>query len=214
MTVVQKAQVIVVMDQISYDSAASLLLEVIKPMRKKLADYWTPLKETAYRSYKQILDKYGEMDKPMELAEMQVKAALSKFTQQQEIIRQAEQRKAQLEAERIEREEKEKHALEAIDAGLPEDQVEAMLAAAPVAVAPVIGKTYEAAAGISTRENWKARIVDVKELCKAVGKGLVPVTYVIPNEAALNARARADKSTLAIPGVQAYNEPIISGRTK
>jgi hypothetical protein len=208
------AQVCVITDQLSYDNAASLLLEVIKPMRRKLADYWTPLKESAYRSYKLILDKYGDMDKPMEVAEMQVKAALSKFTQQQEIIRQAEQRKAQLEAERIEREEKEKHALEAIDAGLPEDQVEAMLAAAPVAVAPVLAPTYVKATGVSMRDNWQARVTDLKKLCAAVAKGTVPVTYVLANESALNARAKADKETLNIPGVQAINNPVVSGRTK
>jgi hypothetical protein len=214
MTVVQQAHTIVVVDQPSYDSAASLLLEVIKPMRKKMADYWTPLKETAYRSYKQILDKYGEMDKPMELAEAQVKAALSKFTQEQERIRQVEQRRAQEEAERLEREEKEKHALEAIDAGVSEEQIEAMLSAPPTAVAPVIGNTYQAAAGISTRENWQGDCFDLKALCRAIGAGKVPTTYVVVNQAAINARAKADKTTLDLPGVRAINRPIIAGRSK
>jgi len=64
------------------------------------------------------------------------------------------------------------------------------------------------------RDNWKARVTDIKKLCKAIGAGKVPVTYVQPDQSALDARAKSDRNTLNIPGVEAYNDPIISGRTR
>jgi hypothetical protein len=81
-------------------------------------------------------------------------------------------------------------------------------------VPPPVQPTYQKASGVSTRENWKAKVTDIKKLCGAIAKGTVPITYVLPNESVLNARAKADRQTLNIPGVQAYNEPIISGRSK
>jgi len=214
LTVVEQAKSIVISNQETYDRAAHLLLDVIKPMRKKWADYWGPLKETAYRSYKGILDKFNEGDKPLELAEGQVKTAIQKWDYAQEQIRQEQQRKAQEEVERLERDRRLQEAVEAEAAGVSEEQVQAIMDAPAIAVAPLLASTYTKAAGISTRENWKARVVDMKKLAAAVAKGLVPVTYILPNEQALNARAKADKATLNIPGVQAYNDPIVAGRPR
>ena len=214
LTVVRRSQAIKISDQASYDIAAHLLLNEIKPMRARWQAYWAPIKESAYRSYKGILDKLNEGDKPLEIAEANIKAGIRDWDAKQEQIRQAQQRKAQEEAERLERERKLQDAIEAEAAGLSHEEVEAIMEAPPTAVAPILAPTYAKATGISTRENWKARVVDLKKLCAAVAKGLVPTTYILPNEPALNARAKADKLTLNIPGVQAYNDPIVSGRTK
>ena len=213
LTVVRRSQAIQITNQESYDIATHLLLNEIKPMRARWQAYWAPIKESAYRSYKGILDKLNEGDKPLGDAEGKIKSAIAKWNTEQERIRQAQQRAAQEGAERLEREQREAEALQAIDAGLPEDQVEAILSAAPVAVAPVLAPTYQKAAGVSTRDNWVCRVTDLKKLCAAVAKGTVSESYVLPNESALNARARAEKGTLNIPGVQAYNSPIVSGRS-
>lgn len=214
LTVIQRSQAIKITDQQSYDVAAHLLLHEIKPMRLRWQAYWAPLKDAAWKSYKGIMDKLNEGDKPLEAAEVMTKNEIRNWDMKQEQIRQEQQRAAQEEAERIERETKEKHALEAIDAGMNVDQVNAILESPPTAVAPVIATTYQKAAGVGLRDNWQARVIDIKKLCAAVAKGTVPVTYVLANESALNARARADRETLNIPGVQAFNNPIVSGRTK
>ena len=66
--------------------------------------------------------------------------------------------------------------------------------------------------GISTRVNWKAELVDIKALCKAVADGTWPVNLVAANMPALNQMARAAKNNLNIPGVRAISEQVVSRR--
>jgi hypothetical protein len=213
LTLTQKATLITIVDQETYDIAASTLLDV-KTFRSRWKEYWNPVRDSAYKAYTSILDKINERDKPAEAVERMLKSKIGQWDIEQERIRQEQQRKAQEEFERQQAEERLAEAVMAEQAGVPQEQVEAILTAPVTVVAPVIAPTYEKASGISRRENWKARVVDMKALCKAIGAGKVPVEYVCANDSALNARAKADKQTLNIPGVQAYNEPIISGRTR
>lgn len=218
LTIVDQAKIITITDQPSYDYACSLLTDQIKPFRRRWKEFWygadngpVPL---AYRAYKSVLDKFNKGDEPLETAEKQVKSAILKWDDQQERIRQELQRKAEEEARKAEEEERLRVATLAEDSGATDEEVDAIVDAPVMVVAPPVAPTYQKAAGISTRENWKARVTDVKKLCAAIAKGTVPVTYVMPNDSVLNARAKADKSTLNIPGVVAYNDPIVSGRTR
>jgi hypothetical protein len=212
LTIIEQAKIIRIVDQPSYDNAAKLLLEGIIPFRKKWLAYWNPLRESAYSSYKGILDKFNEADKLAEQAERQVKAAIRAWDEDQERIRQELQRKAQEEAERKEQEERLAAAVIAEESGASEQQVEQIISAPVQAVAAPVEPTYAKASGVSGRDNWKAKVIDFKMLVKAVASGKVPIEYLQANEAALNARAKADKQTLSIPGVVAFNERIISGR--
>ena len=214
LTVVEQAKVVRIVDQPTYESACSLLLDQIKPFRKRWAEYWEQPKTMAYQAYKTILGKFQEGDEPLARAEAQVKAEIAKWDQEQERIRQELQRKAEEEARKAEEERRINEAAVAEDSGATDEEVEAIMSTPVVAVAPPVAATYQKAAGVSTRENWKCRIVDIKKLCLAVAKGQVPVTYILPNEAALNARARADKGTMAVPGVVPYNDPTVTGRSK
>ncbi len=214
LTVVEQAKVVRIVDQPTYESACSLLLDQIKPFRKRWAEYWESPKTLAYQAYKTILGKFQEGDEPLARAEAQVKAEIARWDQEQERIRQELQRKAEEEARKAEEERRINEAAVAEDSGATDEEVEAIMSTPVTAVAAPVAATYQKASGVSTRENWKCRIVDIKKLCSAVAKGQVPVTYILPNEAALNARARADKGTMAVPGVVPYNDPIISGRSK
>ena len=214
LTVVQQAALVKITDQASYDNATSLLLEHIIPFRKRWSEYWEPLKKTAWDAHKAIMAKFNDGDTPAEKAERIVKSEIRRWDDEQERIRQELQRKAQEEAERLEQEERLAAAVVAEESGATEEQVEQIVSTPAVAVAAPVAPTYQQAQGVSKRENWKCRVLDMKKLCAAIGKGQVPVMYVEPNDTALNARAKADKQTLNIPGCQAYNEPIISGRTR
>src|ERR1035441_928669 len=201
LTVVQRAGLVKIHNQETYNDASSLLLNEVMPFRKRWLAYWEPLREAAYGSYKVILSKINEGDDPLERAERQLKNAIRGWDMEQKKIQEQLQRKAQEEAERREQEERLAAAVLAEQSGATEEQVEQIVsAAAPVVAAPV-EPTYQRAAGISKpRDNWKVRVIDIKKLCLAVAKGLISAEYVLPNETALNARARADKSTLSIPG--------------
>jgi len=214
LTVVQKAQIVKIVDQESYEGAVALLLDQIKPFRKRWAEYWSQPKEAAYRAYKSILAKFQEGDEPLEKAENQVKAAISAWTQEQERRRQQLQREAEEAARKAQEEELARAAAVAEESGATEEEVEQMIAQAPQVVAAPIQPTYEKASGVSTRELWSARVTDIKKLCAAVAKGTVPVSYVEPNMVALNQRAKADKNTLNVPGVIAVKEISVAGRTR
>jgi hypothetical protein len=56
--------------------------------------------------------------------------------------------------------------------------------------------------GLSVSEKYKAVVTNLSLLCRAVADGSVPSSYVEPNMTALNARARADKQAMNVPGVK------------
>lgn len=69
----------------------------------------------------------------------------------------------------------------------------------PVVVAPTIDRMK----GLGIRRTWGARVVSIKDLCRAVADGKQPESYVVANMQALNARAKADKTAMRVPGVVA-----------
>lgn len=214
LTVAQQAALVRIVDQPSYDVAAKLLLEQIIPFRTKWKNYWETLRIPAYAAYKGIMDKFNEGDKPAEAAERTVKAEIRRWDDQQARIQQELQRKAQEEAEAREREERLKAAVLAEQSGATAAEVDAIVESPIAVVAAPVEPTYDRSAGISGRDNWKCRVTDIKALCKAIAAGKVPVNYIIPNESVLNARAKADRETLNIPGCVPYNERIIAGRSR
>jgi membrane peptidoglycan carboxypeptidase len=69
--------------------------------------------------------------------------------------------------------------------------------------APVIAAPVQKTAGISTRSNWTAEVVDLMELVKAVAAGTHPLSLLQADTAKLTQMAKALKSELNIPGVRA-----------
>lgn len=55
------------------------------------------------------------------------------------------------------------------------------------------------------RDNWKARVVDMK---------LLPDEFKIPDMQTLNAKAKSSKGTAVIPGVEFFNDRIVTVRQK
>jgi len=214
LTVIERAKIVRIVDQPSYDQACSLLIDRIKPFRKRWAEYFDAMKKPAYAAYKAVLDKFNEGDAPLEKAEKQVKDEIRRWDQEQERKRQELQRQAEEAARKAEEDERQIAAAVAEESGATEEEV-AEIANAPIAVvAKPVEPLYQKASGVSTREVWSARVVDIKALCLAVAKGKAPVSYIEPNMVALNARARADRQTMNVPGVAAIKDNIVSGRTR
>lgn len=214
LTVVDRAKSITIVDQASYDAACSLLVDEIKPFRARWKDYWENVKKPAYAAYKAILDKFNEGDKPLEAAESAIKKEILRFENEQKRLAEERQRQAQREAEEAARREQDQQAEYAAMAGVSEEEVEQITQAPVLVVAPPVEPAFDRASGVSTRSNWKARVTDLKKLCAAIGKGQVPVTYVLPNQQALDARAKADKSTMNVPGVVPWDDKTVAGRTR
>jgi len=209
-----KAQAaLTITDQPSYDRAVEILTG-IKTWRKRWEEYWKIPRESAYATWKNITAKIKEADDPAAAVEATVKNRNRVWDEQQERLRQELQRKAEAEARAKEEAERAAQSVEMELAGASDEDIAAVVDAPSTAVAAPVEATYQKASGISRRSNWKAKVTDLKALAKAVGAGKVPVDYILPNQSKLDARAKADQSTLAIPGVVAYDDPIISGRSR
>lgn len=217
LTVVQRAKIVKIVDQGSYDLAASLLADEIKPLRKRWTDYWRgadkqsgPL-SLAYRAYDSLMEKFNQGEKPLKEAEDNVAMAIRRWDAEQARLREERQRQAQLKAEEDARVEAAKQAEYAAMAGASDDEVEQIASAPVVVVAAPVEPTYDRRPGLTRKLLWAARVTDLKKLCAAIGKGLAPTNFVVPNQTALNKRAQSDQSTMNIPGVVAY-DPNLTGR--
>jgi hypothetical protein len=214
LTVIERSKQVHITDQTSYTVACSLLMEEIKPFRKRWAEFWDEIKKPMRQAMNAVQDKFNAADKPLEAAEALIKSEIRRWDAEQERIRQELQRKAQEEAEAKAKAELLALAAIAKDAGVPQEQVQEMTEVKERVFAAPVEPTYAKAAGIGGRDNWKCRILDIKALCAAVAAGSVPTNYVIGNESALNSAAKADREKFSVPGCEAFNERVISGRIK
>jgi hypothetical protein len=218
LTVIERAKIVKISDQSTYTDASILLLDVIMPLRRKWKNFWygsddgpVPL---AYKAYKSVLGKFNEADKPLEDAERTVKSAIAVWDAEQEHKRQELQRTAELAARKAEEEARKNAAAVAEDSGASEEEVAAIVEAPILAVAQPVAPTYQRTSGISRRSNWKAKVTDLHALVKAAAKDKSLLAYLEPNETALNNRAKADRQTLNIPGVVAYDDGVVSARSR
>lgn len=83
-----------------------------------------------------------------------------------------------------------------------------MVTAAPVPVATTAPKV----SGLSTRQNWKARLTDKMALIKFVAEHPEHQHLLDVNQSSLNQLAKAQKDAMKLPGVEAYTDAVMSAR--
>lgn len=74
-------------------------------------------------------------------------------------------------------------------------------------------KAVPKADGVSFRDNWKGRITDFPLAVLAVANGDIPHDVLMANESNLNQLARAMKDTVKYPGIEFYNDQIVTVKT-
>jgi hypothetical protein len=105
--VVARAGGIVIVTAGDYTGAADFL-KAVKAAQKRVTDFFGPMKAAAHAAWKEVTGKESETLKPLADAEATVKRKMVDYANEQERIRQAEQRRLQaIEDERV-RKEKEK----------------------------------------------------------------------------------------------------------
>jgi uncharacterized membrane protein YqiK len=125
-------------------------------------------------------------------------AARKELEKQQALIAKAKNDKARAEAEALAA--KAKAEAERASAKAEERRIEA---ASVQVVAPTIASSVSKVAGVSTRKDWKAKVLNPL---------LVPRDYLIVDESKLNKVANATKGSLSIPGVQFYAVDVMASR--
>jgi hypothetical protein len=178
----------------------------IKAKAKEVADYWKPLKDSAYKVHRALTAREAELLAPLAEAESHLKRGISAYQAEQERIRREEQRRLEEESRRKAEEERESLLLQIEDAGATAEEV-AAVANMPLAVAPVmVAAPVAKPAGLSVRETWKAAVIDKAALVRYVAANPNMLHLLAVDQPALNALAKAMKSAGSIPGVKFYAE--------
>ncbi len=179
-----------------YSNAFSLCREIknkYNDLEAKRREITTPLDETK----KRIMELFR---KPLDIlsnAERIIKGAAIKFQNDQEIIRQAEERRLRAiqekEAERLR-----KRVVKAEEKGQTEKAEQLKEQANFVeTTAPVVQTKVDEIEGVFTKILWRHKIIDATK---------IPREYLIPDDKKLSDLATTTKGTLKIEGVEFYSE--------
>ena len=203
-----------------YATATRYLVNV-RNIIKKIKAFFAESKRKTHEAHKAVLASERTALGNLERAESDVNTTCKTYLQEQDRLKLEAQRQQEWENQRHTRQREDdriKAAGEAeamgnktlADAIINNDSLELTGAKAPVAVAIPDAPTAEA---VKTRENWKARVTDIKALCAGVAAGRIFVEFVTPNLVAMNAFARSRGAAGPLcEGVECYNDPVIAAR--
>jgi hypothetical protein len=174
------------------------MVKQIKSRRDEVVAFFSDTKNKAHAAWKAIVAQEKSFTDRLAGAERKIKQAVMAFDREQEAIRQTEQRRLQAIADENARKERERLEKLADQRKTPEVKEayreQAAAVAAPVInLAPVVPKVE----GVSVRKTWKARVVDETN---------VPREFLMVNEKALDAYAKATKGKIEVAGVEFYEQ--------
>ena len=208
LTTATQAQELTVKSQASYNSANSFL-RTVKDLQDIIRDTFRPIISAANLTWKGALAEEKKHLEPLQKAEALVKSKMLEWMQEQERARREAEAKLQARAER-ERQEALAKA-EAVRANGKEARAEKYEEKAAAIVAPQLSSSFDKGS-VSVRKTYKAEVVNLIELVKAVGERKVPLMALEANLPFLNIQARAMRKTLNYPGVRVAVEDSLSSR--
>ena len=203
--VLQRANTITVRSQDDRNDAMEFL-RAVKGANKRATEFFGPIVDAAHKAWKQTTASRASILDPLEAAEKRVKATVSGYDQEQERIRQEEQRRLQAIADEEARRERERLEKQAAKLKTPEKR-EAKLEEAAAVFAPVVHIVEpEKQAGESTRKRWKMKMNDKAALIAAAASGNdLAASLLTYDESAGNRIAPTIKDVIKIPGVDTYS---------
>ena len=208
LAVLDKAQVIAVVDQPSLTVANDYLLEV-KALRRRFDDELNPGISQAFAHHRYLVSQKKKFTDPLDRIESLLKPKITAYLIEQDRIRMAAEREAQLAKEAAEKEAEDAAdvASALIDEGKIEEanqvvemqteRIETIKAAAPVIPDKPV------AAGASIVERWDFEITDVN---------LLPRKFMVPDEKAIRKVVQGLHSQADIPGIRVFSTKTISSK--
>jgi hypothetical protein len=184
----------------------------VREVRKRIKDFFAPLKANAHKAWKAICERENEIDAEPAKLENRCKGLIGDWHRREQERVAAEQRRL----DELARQKALREAKKAEDAKL----VKAIETGKLTVAAPVTPRAPEKVAGVTFRRAWKARIVDPKPLLKAAASGKIPVGYVLNKERdgswsvpkALADTAQSSQGELIVPGVVISEITRVAGR--
>ncbi len=202
LTLSEQARAMTVTDQVTHDIATELYLG-LSQLEKEISAIHDPAIKAAHDSHKAAIAAKAKLAGPVEEAKRIIKPKITAWEAEQERIRRELEEKALEEARKREEAERLAMAVHAEQLGAPAEYVEEVLSTPQEIQRPIVAPTFQKTKGFSSRENWSARVTDIRLLCKEIAEGRQPANLVDGNMTVLNGLARSLKSALKIPGVQA-----------
>lgn len=206
-----RANAITIVDQPSYDQATCLVIE-IADLKWRIIDHHKPIKDAAFAAHKVAVAAEKRLLDPLQQADTTLRRAIGNWEQEQERIRREAQRKLEEAQRKADEEARIALAVEAETNGAEEETVAEILNTPVVLPAAVAPPTFQRANGVGTQQRWRAELVDIKALCRAVADGKASTEYVQANLVALNGLARAMKGTFNVAGCRAVPETTVAVR--
>ena len=227
----ERAKAFVVNSQETYAEAGDKI-QVVKALRKKVAETFRPIIKQAHATWKAALASEAEYAGPLEQAEKLYKTSAARWKleqdrlvaeanernrlEQEEKRRTAEEAECKANAEREAAFAKLRQGGKAMDAMLDIGEADAAIVSARqqaaeaealshAKLAPAVQKVDT----MTVIDNWKVDTVDLMELVKYVASGATPLAFVTANLSALNAIA---SEHARVPGVTFKNEPTVRSR--
>jgi hypothetical protein len=207
-TIVGRAKALKVHDQRSYELAAAHLL-AIATLRREIEAHHAPVKKAAHAAWQQAIAAERRLLDPVIEAERIFKASIAEYEAEERRLEKEKQAKAQTEALREAEEARERELEQAEAEGADAEEIASMINE-PLTVMPArVEPVFRPVKGVSTFVNWKAEVISLEALVKAVAASKANIGLVMANETAINQLARATRGTLTIPGVRFFSEPVV-----
>jgi hypothetical protein len=208
--------------------AADLALEALNASIKAATSHFAEPADIANRLHKNITSLRAEWCSPAEAAKRTLGSRMYAEKSRLDAIAVAARRQLQADADRLAREAARRAAEDAAAKQAPVAVIEKLQQQAETAVAPPVPLAPAAATAMTSTTittTWKARLAgseadadpnpdvavmtpaqlaQLRVLLRAILDEQAPITAISVNWAVLNARAKADKTTLAIPGLEAF----------
>ena len=202
----QRAEALRIVDSETY-TAASEMLKGIKSLRNRIAEVFDKHVNAAWKAHKALVAEKSAAEAPLTLAEGVIKRGLIDYSEAQERLRRAEEKRLSELARQAEEDRRmaEAAALEA--EALATDDIEMLATAQEIIAAPVVApvvslpKATPTVSGISYRDSYVVTSINLPALVKAAALDANLLAYLQPNESAIGAVVRSTKGAMTIPGV-------------
>jgi len=203
-TFIEKVKKLEVYNQATFNVANSIRKEAKKRI-KAIKDRLEPEKKKAYSAYKGWVDLIKELCDPLEAVKQEADKKIGSYLAEQKRIQQEKLK----EARRIEEEKRLRDAEVLAQAGLQDeaDKIISKRIIVPKDVAPKVETN-----GTYITMRWRAEVIDIKALAKAVAEGKVLPDLIQPNMSRLNKMAVSLKEKFDVPGVKAISDVSVGSR--
>lgn len=196
LTILPRAREIRVIDNDTMASANAFLVNVIKPAKKEISDYFDPIIKKAHAVHKDLTSKKADLIRPLEEAEEKIKVSVKSYLREVEEIRLTEERRLQEEMRKGE-EEKLLAEAEKLQSEGKTEEADAVLEKPIEVVTPRVVIETPKVDMRAFKKSWKWAVVDFAS---------IPNEFKITDDVKINGIVRAMKDATNIPGIKVYEE--------